>query len=124
MKVSWEKSGLPNSAAMSGVKMSATNEFTTCGERGADDDGDRQIDDVAPEDELLELGDDALLALGHGCTPVVDEPHRECVRTEPLRAADQRMRAWASVTGTPVVVDRERVPSPPPAPVDAVHDTS
>ena len=25
------------------------------GERGADDDGDRQVDDVAPQQELLEL---------------------------------------------------------------------
>ena len=65
MNVRALKSGLPKIAAISGVKMSATSDATTRAERGADDDGDGQVDDVAAQDELAELLDHAARFVPH-----------------------------------------------------------
>ena len=107
------------------------------GERSADDDGDSELDHVAPEDELLELGDDALLLFGHAqtlpcrcashrvseTTPAVARNSFE-TRSEARSTVRQRMRAWASVTCTGIVVERVRVPRAPAPPLDADHVTS
>ena len=47
-----EKSGLPKMAAMSGVMSRRRSDVIDGAERGADDDRHREIDDVAPQDEI------------------------------------------------------------------------
>ncbi len=64
-----EKSGLPKMAAMSGVIRSADEGRHQRAEGGADDDRDRQVDDVAPQDELLE-------AFEHGAPSSVEPTGR------------------------------------------------
>ena len=55
MKYRLLKSCLPKMAPISGVTKSFTNAVDHRGEGGADDDRHRQVDDVAPQDEFLEV---------------------------------------------------------------------
>ena len=64
--------GLPKMAAMSGLMSPVTNASIDCGERGADDDGDGEVEDVASHDEVAE-------SLEHGAylrvVPPIDVRH-------------------------------------------------
>ena len=57
VKSSAEKSGLPPIAAISGVMKEETQRGHERAERGADHDGDRKLDDVAPQHEVAEFLD-------------------------------------------------------------------
>ena len=62
--------GLPKMAAMSGLTIALDERRDHGGERGADDDSDREVDDVAAHDEVLET-------LEHGrVSQIADGPVR------------------------------------------------
>ena len=58
VNVSAEKSRLPAIAAINGVMKSATSAVTTAPKATPDDDADGKVDDVASEQELLEVLED------------------------------------------------------------------
>ena len=82
-----EKSGCPPIAPIAGVMTSLTREVDDGAERGADDDGHREIEDVVPHDEILE-------ALQHDCLlPFREDPEAAAYR--PARASGKALRVRA-----------------------------
>jgi hypothetical protein len=65
VKVRFEKLGLPAIAAMRGVRDVLYQRIDNGAERRPDDNGDGEIHHVAPENELFELLDHALLFSRH-----------------------------------------------------------